>query len=77
MIIDSSRGWVRVSVGGRIIKIYGERVFPDDDSNYFVTSTKSITKWETGEPLKPDEMDIVKNTLEQDFRNKGDVLKWI
>ena len=76
MILKDSRGWVKFSVGGRVITVAGEQIFPDDEPAYFIASLKSLRKWENGDAVLPEEIETIKRTLEEDFRAKGDNLKW-
>jgi hypothetical protein len=77
VIINDSRGWVRLSVNGRLIKIYGEQIAPKDEPKYFVTSMRSLSHWETGEAATDEEMAEIKATLEKDFEKAGNLLRWI
>ena len=76
MIIETSRGYVKLAVGERRIQVYGEAYYPKDKPWYFLASGKSIRQWENGVPVAADEINLIKQTLEKDFQDKGWHLEW-
>ncbi|WP_369124957.1 MULTISPECIES: Imm74 family immunity protein [unclassified Pseudomonas] len=54
MILEVSRGHVRVQVGGRVVTVQGEMFFPKNEKMGFVLYRDSIRTWD-----KPNELDAL------------------
>ena len=76
MILKRTRDYATISVDGKAVTIWGETVYPPGRSACFATSVKTIKKWDDGQPAKPSEIQVIKQTLEEDFANAGICLAW-
>jgi hypothetical protein len=67
---------VKFSVGSQTITVYGEAYGPGFGNPNFVAYVKSLKHWDNGTSVRPDELDLIKKTLEKDFLDNGWHLEW-
>ena len=78
MILEVSRGHIKVNIRGRVIRVPGEMFFPPNDKMGFAIYKNEIKSWEPpddSEQLTSDEIKEVIECIRQDFAKGGHTLE--
>ena len=78
MILDVSKGHIKVKIGERIVTVPGEMFFPPNDKMGFAIFEKDIKFWDfpyDEEALTPNEIKEVIADIQQDFTKGGHTLE--
>lgn len=74
MILDITRGHIKVKIGGKTVTLQGEMFFPGNDKMGFVLYRNSIKNWDEPNqdlPITPDEVDAIMDDIRNDFAKGG------
>lgn len=77
MILEVSRGHIKVELGGRFATVPGEMFFPPDDKLGFVVFKNEIIAWDSphqAERLTSDDVQSIIREIETDFEKDGHTL---
>lgn len=74
-IVESSRGWIRISVGTRTTRISGEGMAPGNDVHFYADIV-SIRSWDDGEPILETDRNYIINHLPTVAGRDGFILKF-
>lgn len=78
MILEISRGHIKVEIRGRVVNVPGEMFFPPNDKMGFAIFKNEIKTWESpsdSEQLTSDEIKEVIEYIRQDFAKGGHTLE--
>lgn len=78
MILEVSRGHIKVELLGKRLTVPGEMFFPPDEKMGFVVFEKGIKSWDepnAGVALTKAEVDAVIEDIRQDFAKGGHTLE--
>lgn len=76
MVIDISRGHIKVKVGEKIATLEGEMFFPGNDKMGFVLYRDSIKRWDNqDQTISPTEVEAIINEIQLDFAKGGHILE--
>ncbi|WP_415765242.1 Imm74 family immunity protein [Pseudomonas sp. ZB1P45] len=74
MILEVSRGNIRVKIGGRVATAQGEMFFPGNDKIGFVLYRGSLKFWDAPDQnqiMTVDDVDMVVADIQADFSKGG------
>lgn len=77
MILEVSRGHIKVELGGRVATVPGEMFFPPDDKLGFAVFKDQISAWDAPhelDQLTSDDVRSIIDEIEQDFAKGGHTL---
>ena len=78
MILEVSRGHIKVEIRGRVVTVPGEMFFPQDNKLGFAIFEKDIKFWDSpndSEKLTSNEVKEVVEDIRQDFAKGGHTLE--
>lgn len=78
MILDVSRGHIKVEIRGRVVTVPGEMFFPPNDKMGFAIFEKQIKAWDApneSEQLTTEEIKEVIEDIRLDFAKGGHTLE--
>lgn len=78
MILEVSRGHIKVGLRGRVVTVPGEMFFPADDKLGFAVFEKEIKAWDSPYEsvlLASEEVQEVIDDIRQDFAKGGHTLE--
>ncbi|WP_180727632.1 Imm74 family immunity protein [Paraburkholderia largidicola] len=78
MILDVSRGHIRVKIGNRVVTVQGEMFFPGNDKLGFVVFSDSIKFWDPPDQTSPvlsSEKNLILDDIRADFDRGGHTLE--
>jgi len=78
MIVEVSRGYIRVEIKGRKITVPGEMFFPPNDKMGFAIFKNEIQAWDSPnehDVLTVEEVDEVIKDIQQEFTQGGHTLE--
>ncbi|WP_093479075.1 Imm74 family immunity protein [Halopseudomonas yangmingensis] len=78
MILEVSRGYIKVSLRGRLIKVPGEMFFPENGKIGFAISKREIKFWDAQKNqalLSSEDIKEVIEDISQDFNKGGHILE--
>lgn len=78
MILEISRGHVKVKIGDRAATLQGEMFFPGDDKIGFVLYKRDIKFWDTpdhNQAMTPGEIEMVIADIQADLSKGGHILE--
>jgi hypothetical protein len=78
MILEVSRGHIKVRIGERIATVSGEMFFPDNDKLGFAVYSRTIKYWDSPDqdvPITSAEKQLILDDIEADFAKGGHVLE--
>jgi hypothetical protein len=77
MILDVSRGHIKVKILGRIATVGGEMFFPGNDKLRFVVYSDTINFWDPPDQavrISPAERQLILDDIKADFAKGGHTL---
>lgn len=78
MILEVSRGHIKVKIGERTATIPGEMFFPKKDKLGFAVFSNSIKNWDPPDqtsPITPEELAVILDEIRADFQKGGHTLE--
>ena len=78
MILDVSRGHIKVKIMGRIATVQGEMYFPGNDKLGFVVYSDSIKLWDPPDqtlPISSAEKQLIVDDIRAEFISGGHTLE--
>lgn len=78
MILEISRGHIKVEIRGRVVTVPGEMFFPPNEKMGFAIFEKQINTWDSPndlEQLTGEDIEEVIKDIRQDFAKGGHVLE--
>lgn len=78
MILEVSRGYIRVKIGGKTATAQGEMFFPGNNKMGFVLYKGSLRFWDAPDQdqhMSIDDVDMVINDIQTDFSKGGHTLE--
>jgi len=78
MILDVSRGHIKVKIIDRVVTVLGEMFFPGNDKLGFVVYSDSIKFWDPPDqssPISPVEKQLILDDIRADFTKGGHTLE--
>jgi hypothetical protein len=76
MIIKAYPGYIALAVGSRHVTVYGERCNQGYGNPTFVASILSLKKWDDGNDITEDDVKLIRETILNDFNEKGWTIEW-
>ncbi|MHA6897176.1 Imm74 family immunity protein [Ralstonia pseudosolanacearum] len=78
MILDVSRGQIKVKIIDRVVTVQGEMFFPGNDKLGFVVYSDTIKFWDPPDqalPISPAEKQLILEDIRADFAKGGHTLE--
>ena len=71
-----ARGYVRLRVGDKTVRVLGERFLPRPDSPNFVAGLSLVDAWEDGSPVSARDRESIADALRESFASRGTALEF-
>jgi hypothetical protein len=78
MLLEVTRGHIKVKIGEKTATLQGEMFFPGDNKIGFVLYTNSIKSWDSpnhGQPISPADSQAIIADIQDDFTKGGHILE--